>query len=196
MVNFNLSNENGPCGLNRRQWIIGGGLTLITIITIIIIIAVVSNNNNNNNKRTGRSILDDVPLVDGYNNLAQLLRKCAENNLQLISFDTNLTTHPDWNQKCKTFTDLVRIQQGKLWAQVWFASAPCSIQYKDGVAQVLEQIDVLKRLHLEYSDRMQLVTSISDLKNVYSNKKISSFIGIDSGHLIDSRLALLRIFYD
>ncbi len=74
-------------------------------------------------------------------------------------------------------TDLARIKAGKLAAQFWVSYASCSSNGKDAARIHLEQVDVIKRLVDAYSDDMSFVTSTSELRTAFKEKKIASLIG-------------------
>ena len=53
-------------------------------------------------------------------------------------------------------TDLLRLREGRVGAQLWTAYAPCGSQHKDAVQITLEQIDLIKRMVEQYSSYLQL----------------------------------------
>lgn len=91
----------------------------------------------------------------------------------------------------------------------------CNTQYKDAVAATLEQIDVIKRLVDEYPDELEFVTTADGNKwfvlcsvnrriflvgllgilEAFAKGKIASLIGVEGGHSIDSRISVLRLYY-
>jgi len=58
---------------------------------------------------------------------------------------------PRWSH-----TDLLRLREGRVGAQLWTAYAPCGSQHKDAVQITLEQIDLIKRMVEQYSSYLQL----------------------------------------
>lgn len=81
-------------------------------------------------------------------------------------------------------------------AQFWVAYVSCSTQYKDAVERTLEQIDVIKRMVAQYPKYMKYVTSADGIMQAFKEKKIGSLIAVEGGHSMDSRLAMLRMFYE
>lgn len=69
-------------------------------------------------------------------------------------------------------------------------------QYKDAVARTLEQIDVAKRIIARYPDDLKYVTTSEGIMEAFNEKKIASLLVVEGGHSIDSRLAVLRLFYE
>lgn len=64
------------------------------------------------------------------------------------------------------------------------------------MARTLDQIDVIKRLIVKNSKALTFVTTSAGIHDTFLDKKISSLIGVEGGHLIDSRMAVLRLFYE
>jgi membrane dipeptidase len=95
-----------------------------------------------------------------------------------------------------THTDLKRLREGKLGAQFWVAYADCASLAKDATRIHLEQIDLIKRIVYKYPDYFEFASCSGGIKSAFKNKKIASLIGVESGHAIDSSLAVLRILYD
>ena len=72
----------------------------------------------------------------------------------------------------------------------------CNSQYKDAVQLTLRQIDVIKRLINKYPKNLELVTSADSIRAIWKKGKISSMIGVEGGHSLDSSLAVLRLYYE
>lgn len=91
--------------------------------------------------------------------------------------------------------DWPRLQLGKVGANFWSVYTPCTTQYRDSVRETIEQIDVVKRLHLKYSQLMTLCTDSICVKQAWSEGKVAGMIGMEGGHSIDSSLAMIRSYY-
>ena len=66
---------------------------------------------------TARDVLDRVPLIDGHNDFPMTLRDYAKN--QVASLDINdLTSLEPWASSPLSHTDIKRLRQGKMGAQV------------------------------------------------------------------------------
>jgi len=143
----------------------------------------------------GSMVLDEVPLIDGHNDLPYNLYRIEGNMLENFDFDSDLRNNSKW-QVSSSHTDLPRLRQGKVGGQFWVAYVGCETNHKDAVERTLEQIDVIKRLVAKYSDDMQLVTTADGIMEAFNASKIASLICVEGGHSIDSRLSVLRLFYE
>jgi membrane dipeptidase len=143
----------------------------------------------------GRMVLDEVPLIDGHNDLPYNLYRIEGNKLNDFDFDSDLRQNPKW-QVSSSHTDLPRLRQGKVGGQFWVAYVGCETNYKDAVERTMEQIDVVKRLVAKYPKSMQLVTTADGIMQAFNASKIASLICVEGGHSIDSRLSVLRLFYE
>ena len=76
--------------------------------------------------------------------------------------------------------------------QFWSAFISCKAQFHDAVQLFLEQIDVIRQMVAKYPADLMWAVSSDDIQAAISSGKIASLIGVESGHAIDSSLALLR----
>ncbi|XP_042561408.1 dipeptidase 3-like isoform X2 [Clupea harengus] len=120
-------------------------------------------------------------LIDGHNDLALQLRIRHKNKLSQV--DPYNIPH--------VATDINRLHSGHVGAQVFAAYVLCTAQDKDAVRLALEQIDVILRLCSEWPD-FKLVTTSEGLRNT---TKIACMLSLEGGHIIDSSLPALRMFY-
>ncbi|XP_058834970.1 dipeptidase 1-like [Topomyia yanbarensis] len=180
---------------NKKLLVACIATAVITVCSIVIPVVVVKSYEDM--FFNGRDVLDEVPLIDGHNDLPFNIYKLERNRLANFNLDSNLKLHPVWGQTNTSHTDLPRLRQGKLGAQFWVAYVRCAdTQYMDAVARTLEQIDVAKRLIAKYPDDLKYVTTADGIIEAFGEKKIASLLVVEGGHSIDSRLAILRLFYE
>ena len=112
-----------------------------------------------------------------HNDFPMTLRSYARN--QVANLDINdLTNQEPWSSSPSSHTDINRLRQGKVGAQVsgakfiapfclfkgkvvqfWSAYVGCSTQYKDAMAKTWEQIDVVHRMVQANPETFEFVTS-------------------------------------
>lgn len=138
-----------------------------------------------------RRILDQVPLVDGHNDLPWEYRQRVKNHLAQIDLtaDTSKLERP-------LHTDIPRLRRGGVGAQFWSVYIPVSISGPAAVKTVLEQIDVVHRLTERYPDVFEIAMTADDVVRIHKAGRIASLIGMEGGHSLDNSLAALRQLYN
>jgi membrane dipeptidase len=186
--------------VDKKLWIVGGSVTLTVIIVLAIVLPLTVFKGNDDDEiiypfNKGSDVLDEVPLIDGHNDLPYNLYTQEQNKLENFNFDSDLRLNPKW-QIATSFTDLPRLRKGKLGGQFWVAYVGCARNYKDAVERTMEQIDVIKRLINKYPKDMKYVTEADQIMEAFKEKRIASMIEIEGGHSIDSRLSVLRLYHE
>jgi membrane dipeptidase len=127
-------------------------------------------------------------LLDGHNDLPMAIKRNFNNRISQVPLD----------KKCPSFnTDIPRMRKGFLTAQFWSIFVPCkSFNIWDSqVTQTLEQIDLVHRMINTFDKDLKIALSASDVENNFREGKISSMLGLEGGHSIDSSLGVLRTYY-
>jgi len=130
-----------------------------------------------------RQVLDDAPVFDGHNDLAEALRGRAGYSVAGLDH-----VRPEFH------TDLVRLQAGGVGAQFWSAWVPCWLTPGEAVQGTLEQIDAIYRLIAAYPGRLAFARTGDDVRRAMAAGKIASLIGLEGGHSIGRSPAVLRMF--
>lgn len=136
--------------------------------------------------------LEAAPVFDGHNDVPNQLRDRFANRLSDFDFtDTSGAgaSHPDGRAM---HTDLARLRQGRVGAQFWSVYVPATANEAEAVRQVLEQIDVTRRLIDRYPDDLQFATTADEVERAMMQGRIASLLGAEGGHAIGSSLAVLR----
>jgi membrane dipeptidase len=181
----------------KKLFIIGGCVVFLAAFAVASSISMINNKNVDKIKLVGKGsdVLDEVPLIDGHNDLPYNLYRVENNQINDFDFDSNLKDNPKWNIS-SSFTDLPRLKLGKLGGQFWVAYVSCERNYKDAAERTIEQIDVIKRLVKKYPNDLMYVTKADQIMEAFQQKKIASMIEIEGGHSLDSRLSVLRLYYE
>lgn len=84
--------------------------------------------------------------------------------------------------------DLVRAKEGGLDVQIFSIWCDAS----GGFAMANRQIDSLNALAARHPDMFQLVKKASELKSVVKSKRMAGMIGVEGGHMIESKIENLE----
>lgn len=137
-----------------------------------------------------RRLLDQVPLVDGHNDLPWEYRKRVQNHMDRIDLRAGTAKlDPPMH------TDIPRLRKGGLGGQFWSVYIPVEITGADAIQATLEQIDDVHRLAERYPDTFELATTADDVVRIHKAGRIASLIGMEGGHSIHNSLAALRQLY-
>ncbi|MDR2379938.1 MAG: dipeptidase [Bifidobacteriaceae bacterium] len=127
------------------------------------------------------SVLAEVPVIDGHNDLPAVLRSRAGYSVAGLDRVTP-------GQQ----TDLVRLRQGGVGAQFWSAWVPPTLTEPEAVVATLEQIDAIRRLVDAYPETLVFARTAADIRAAWSEGKIASLIGVEGGHSIAESLGVVR----
>lgn len=143
---------------------------------------------------TANAALEAAPVFDGHNDVPNQLRGRVKN--QINAFDFEDTSHTAAGPEGGAMqTDLARLRQGKVGAQFWSVYVPYTADEPAAVQQVIEQIDVTRRLIDRNPAGLRFATSADQVERAMTEGKIASLMGMEGGHAIGSSLGVLRQLY-
>jgi len=143
-----------------------------------------------------RQIHKKYPLFDGHNDLPWAIRNGFDMKLSNIDLSKNQKDLKidgiPWG--C-LHTDIPRLKEGGVGAQMWSVYAPCSISGPAAVQVTLEQIDLVYQLCDKYPETFQMAHSAAEVRSIFAKGMIPSICGIEGGHQIGGSLRALRMFH-
>ncbi|WP_379922404.1 dipeptidase [Erythrobacter sp. R86502] len=136
--------------------------------------------------------LDAAPIFDGHNDVPNQLRARVANQINAFDFEDTTDTGMDHPQGAVMQTDLARLKEGKVGAQFWSVYVPSNPDEADAVQQVIEQIDVTRRLIARYPAALRFATTADQVESAIADGRVASLLGMEGGHSIGSSLGVLR----
>ena len=146
-------------------------------------------------EQVAMAALAAAPVWDGHNDVPEQLRDRRKNVLGDFDFrDTTRTGDPAKGVGAMQ-TDLTRLRQGRVGAQIWSVYVSANLTDQQAVQATLEQIDVMQRLIARYPAELQFCTDTACVEAAWKQRKIASLLGMEGGHSIGGSLAVLRQMY-
>lgn len=140
---------------------------------------------------TANAALEAAPIFDGHNDVPNQLRARLANQINAVDFEDTTAIAPSPSGAAMQ-TDLARLRQGKVGAQFWSVYVPSNPDEAEAVQQVIEQIDVTRRLIARNPQALAFATTADQVERAMRDGKIASLLGMEGGHSIGSSLAVLR----
>ena len=131
-----------------------------------------------------RRLMEEVPLIDGHNDLPWELRERFHS-----SFDSLDIARPQPD----VMTDIPRLREGMVGAQFWSTYSPSDIEHPAKVG--MEQVDIVRRMAERYPDVFVMAGTADDIERIHREGGIASLAGLEGGHMIENSLGLLRAYY-
>ncbi|RNJ62283.1 MAG: membrane dipeptidase [Porphyrobacter sp. IPPAS B-1204] len=144
---------------------------------------------------TANAALEAAPVFDGHNDVPNQLRARVANQINGFDFEDTSHTGDAHPQGAVMQTDLVRLKQGKVGAQFWSVYVPSNTDEAEAVQQVIEQIDVTRRLIARYPEGLRYAETADQVERAMADGKVASLLGMEGGHSIGSSLGVLRQLY-
>jgi membrane dipeptidase len=141
---------------------------------------------------TANAALEAAPVFDGHNDVPNQLRSRVANQINGFDFEDTLDTGEGHPEGRPLHTDLARLKEGKVGAQFWSVYVPSNPDEAEAVREVIEQIDVTKRLIARYPQGLRFATTADEVERAMAEGKVASLLGMEGGHSIGSSLAVLR----
>ncbi|MEX1137597.1 MAG: dipeptidase [Balneolales bacterium] len=135
-------------------------------------------------------ILEEVPLIDGHNDLPYQYRVRADYKFSEI----DLMNTTGFGQPMHT--DIPRLREGRVGGQFWSVYVTPNQPESEAIQQTMEQIDFVYRMIERYPDEFELALTADDVERIFEDGKIASMIGMEGGHSIGNSLGVLRQFYN
>ncbi len=130
-------------------------------------------------------LLDESPLIDAHNDLPLLIRMdpAARGSVAAYGLD----------QRRAGDTDIPRLREGRVAAQVWAAFVPPNDGHPASYA--LQQIAIVHAMHRLHADVFRPALAADDVARAKAEGRIASFLAIENGAAIENRLDALDAYY-
>ncbi|CAH4039000.1 unnamed protein product [Pieris brassicae] len=110
-----------PKFISRMRVTRGNERRAVACVLLAVVAVVAAASYDRERLEIAKQILEEVPLTDGHNDLPWNIRKFLRNQINEFELDTDLTQVEPWSISKYSHTDLPRLRQGMVGAQVSFA---------------------------------------------------------------------------
>ncbi|WP_435199963.1 dipeptidase [Janibacter sp. GS2] len=129
---------------------------------------------------------DPIRVLDGHNDLPWHHREVAGYDLDVCDIAL---------PQPQLHTDLGRMREGGLAAQLWSVWVPCSMTGEEAVTATHEQIDFVEKLCSRYAEMVPARTA-ADVRAAWDEGRHAALVGMEGGHSINDSLETLATFAD
>ena len=114
--------------------------------------------------------------------------------------DKGLNSKPGFSlneHQSRLQTDIPRLRQGGVDAQVWVAYvAPEHMRTGGGHKAAIEQMKLIHQLVNTHSGDLELATTAGEITSIADRGKIAALVGVEGGHAIENSLKNLEHYYE
>lgn len=130
-------------------------------------------------------LLDENPLIDAHNDLPYVIRADAHAKGDVAAYGLDRRRPGD--------TDIPRLREGRVAAQVWAAFVPP--RESRPASYALQQIALVRAMNALYADTFLPALRADDVARARAEGRIASFLSIENGAAIENRLDTLDAFH-
>jgi membrane dipeptidase len=136
--------------------------------------------------RQAIALLERVPLVDGHNDLPWVIRLDRQAGGNVRRYDLT-RIHPESD------TDIPRLREGRVGAQVWAAYVPTDIPHP--ARATLEQLAAILQIEAAHPDVFLPARRPADVARARRLGKIASIPAVEGGVGLENSLAPLQVWH-
>ena len=125
-----------------------------------------------------------IRVLDGHNDLPWHHRELAAYDLDVCDIS---------QPQPQLHTDLPRMREGGLAAQLWSVWVPTSLQGQEAVTATHEQIDFVEAMCARYEEMVPARTA-EDVRRAWDRGHHAALMGMEGGHCIAGSLETLAVF--
>lgn len=130
-------------------------------------------------------LLDETPLIDAHNDLPFVIRADPRARGDVGAYGLDRRRPGD--------TDIPRLREGRVAAQVWAAFVPP--RENRPASYALQQIALVRAMNALHADTFLPALRADDVARARAEGRIASFISIENGAAIENRLDALDAFH-
>ena len=133
-----------------------------------------------------RTLMQEVPLIDGHNDLPWELR---------TRFAMNWDSLDIAEPQAQVMTDVPRLRDGVVGAVFWSTYMPSEFKDRGAARAGMEEGDIVHQMIARYPDVFELARTADDIERIHGDGRIASLLGLEGGHMIENSLGVLRAFH-